>query len=85
MSAGRPVRTGHHPEEHRREDEIGQPGAETGIGSDGNLGEQLGLTKDWVVRIVKGVGNYGELSHIMFVPSNAARRRDAEGSPEFLA
>jgi len=30
------------------------------FGTDGNLGEQLGLTKDWVVRIVKGVGNYGE-------------------------
>ncbi|MDR3467029.1 MAG: amino acid ABC transporter substrate-binding protein [Xanthobacteraceae bacterium] len=30
------------------------------LGSDGNLGEQLGLTKDWVVRIVRGVGNYGE-------------------------
>jgi general L-amino acid transport system substrate-binding protein len=30
------------------------------LGTDGNLGEQLGLTKDWVVRIVKHVGNYGE-------------------------
>ncbi len=30
------------------------------FGTDGNLGEQLGLTKDWVIRIVKGVGNYGE-------------------------
>ncbi len=30
------------------------------LGLDGNLGEQLGLTKDWVVRIVKHVGNYGE-------------------------
>ena len=30
------------------------------LGSDGNLGEQLGLTKDWVIRIVKHVGNYGE-------------------------
>jgi general L-amino acid transport system substrate-binding protein len=30
------------------------------FGADGNLGEQLGLTKDWVARIVKGVGNYGE-------------------------
>jgi general L-amino acid transport system substrate-binding protein len=30
------------------------------LGSDGNLGEQLGLTKDWVVRIIKHVGNYGE-------------------------
>ncbi len=30
------------------------------LGTDGNFGEQLGLTKDWVVRIVKHVGNYGE-------------------------
>ena len=25
------------------------------------IGEQLGLTKDWAVRIVKHVGNYGEV------------------------
>src|SRR5256714_2429439 len=31
------------------------------IGTEGNYGEQLGLTKDWVVRIVKAVGNYGEV------------------------
>ncbi len=30
------------------------------FGTDGNLGETLGLTKDWVSRIVKAVGNYGE-------------------------
>ena len=30
------------------------------FGTDGNLGEQLGLTKDWVSRVVKAVGNYGE-------------------------
>ncbi len=30
------------------------------VGTDGNFGEQLGLTKDWVVRILKHVGNYGE-------------------------
>ncbi len=30
------------------------------FGTDGSLGEQLGLTKDWVIRIVKAVGNYGE-------------------------
>jgi general L-amino acid transport system substrate-binding protein len=29
-------------------------------GAEGNMGEQLGLTKDWAVRIVKLVGNYGE-------------------------
>jgi len=31
------------------------------VGTEGNYGEQLGLTKDWVVRIVKQVGNYGEV------------------------
>jgi general L-amino acid transport system substrate-binding protein len=30
------------------------------LGASDNLGEQLGLTKDWVVRIIKAVGNYGE-------------------------
>lgn len=31
------------------------------LGSEDNLGETLGLPKDWVVRIVKAVGNYGEM------------------------
>jgi general L-amino acid transport system substrate-binding protein len=30
------------------------------FGSDGNFGESLGVTKDWVSRIIKAVGNYGE-------------------------
>ena len=30
------------------------------VGTEGDYGEQLGLTKDWVVRIVRQVGNYGE-------------------------
>src|SRR5205823_2433564 len=30
------------------------------VGLEGNFGEQIGLTKDWIVRIVKHVGNYGE-------------------------
>ncbi|MGB9062398.1 MAG: transporter substrate-binding domain-containing protein, partial [Pseudolabrys sp.] len=30
------------------------------VGTEGNFGEQLGLAKDWAVRIVKQVGNYGE-------------------------
>ena len=30
------------------------------LGTDGNFGEQLGVTKDWVIRIIKAVGNYGE-------------------------
>jgi general L-amino acid transport system substrate-binding protein len=37
-----------------------QPEIKRLLGVDGNYGEQLGLTKDWVVRIVKLVGNYGE-------------------------
>src|SRR5215475_2504891 len=31
------------------------------VGTEGNYGEQLGLTKDWAARIVKHVGNYGEV------------------------
>jgi general L-amino acid transport system substrate-binding protein len=31
------------------------------LGGEGNFGEQLGLTKDWAHRIVKLVGNYGEV------------------------
>jgi general L-amino acid transport system substrate-binding protein len=31
------------------------------LGTESNFGEQLGLTKDWVYRIVKLVGNYGEV------------------------
>jgi general L-amino acid transport system substrate-binding protein len=31
------------------------------LGTEGNFGEQLGLTKDWVYRIIKLVGNYGEV------------------------
>jgi general L-amino acid transport system substrate-binding protein len=30
------------------------------LGTEGNFGEMLGLNKDWVVQIVKLVGNYGE-------------------------
>src|SRR5277367_6226489 len=30
------------------------------LGTDGNFGEQLGVTKDWLIRIIKAVGNYGE-------------------------
>ena len=37
-----------------------KPEVKRAVGTDGNLGEQLGLTKDWMVRIVKATGNYGE-------------------------
>ena len=30
------------------------------LGTEGNYGEQLGLTKDWAARIIRHVGNYGE-------------------------
>jgi general L-amino acid transport system substrate-binding protein len=33
------------------------------LGAEGKFGESLGLTNDWVVRIVKAVGNYGESFH----------------------
>jgi general L-amino acid transport system substrate-binding protein len=31
------------------------------LGVEGNYGEQLSLTNDWVVRVVRHVGNYGEI------------------------
>jgi len=31
------------------------------VGTEGNYGEQLGLSKDWVAHIVRHVGNYGEV------------------------
>jgi general L-amino acid transport system substrate-binding protein len=37
-----------------------KPEMKRAVGTDGNFGEQLGLTKDWLLRIVKAVGNYGE-------------------------
>lgn len=37
-----------------------KPELKRAFGTDGNLGEQLGLTKDWFYRIIKAEGNYGE-------------------------
>ncbi len=31
------------------------------VGTEGSYGEDLGLTKDWAVRIIRHVGNYGEI------------------------
>jgi general L-amino acid transport system substrate-binding protein len=31
------------------------------VGNEGSYGEDLGLTKDWAVRIIRRVGNYGEV------------------------
>jgi general L-amino acid transport system substrate-binding protein len=31
------------------------------VGTDGTYGEDLGLPKDWAVRIIRHVGNYGEM------------------------
>ena len=31
------------------------------VGTEDNYGEQIGLTKDWAVRIIRHVGNYGEV------------------------
>lgn len=31
------------------------------VGAEGNFGEQVGLTRDWAVRIIRRVGNYAEV------------------------
>ena len=53
-----------------------KPELKRAFGTDGNLGEQLGLTKDWVSRIVKAVGNYGEV-----LRSQRRRRLQARHCP----
>jgi len=39
----------------------GKPDVRRLLGIEGNYGEGIGLTKDWVARIVRKVGNYGEV------------------------
>jgi general L-amino acid transport system substrate-binding protein len=39
----------------------GKPAVRRLVGTEGSYGEQFGLTKDWAVRIVRHVGNYGEV------------------------
>ena len=38
-----------------------QPDVRRLVGVEGNFGEQLGLTNDWVVRVIRLLGNYGEV------------------------
>lgn len=38
------------------------------LGNSGNLGEQLGLDREWAYRIIKAVGNYGEIFDRHFGP-----------------
>ncbi len=46
------------------------------VGTEGNYGEQLGLTKDWAVRIIiRHVGNYGEMYNAMSAAAPSCRSR----------
>jgi len=37
-----------------------QPAIRRLVGAEGNLGEEIGLSNNWVVRVLRAVGNYGE-------------------------
>lgn len=37
------------------------PSVRSFLGVEGDLGKNLGLDNDWVVKLIKGVGNYGEI------------------------
>ena len=45
------------------DDKIKEPNPNTKrlLGTEGNFGEGLGLTADWAYRVIKNVGNYGEI------------------------
>jgi general L-amino acid transport system substrate-binding protein len=38
-----------------------KPAVRRFVGNEGDFGEHIGLTKDWAVRIIRLVGNYGEI------------------------
>jgi len=39
----------------------GKPEVRRLVGLEGSFGEEMGLTKDWAARMIKAVGNYGEI------------------------
>jgi len=41
------------------------------LGSEGSLGEMLGLQKDWAANVIKAVGNYGEIFDRFLGPNTA--------------
>lgn len=43
------------------------------LGQEGNLGELLGLKPDWVVNVIKAVGNYGEIFNRHLTPLGVPR------------
>ena len=63
------------------------------LGTSGGFGEALGVTNDWVVRIIKAVGNYGESFdrnlgdksrlHLSRGPNNLWSRGGLQYSPPF--
>jgi general L-amino acid transport system substrate-binding protein len=38
-----------------------KPGVKRLVGTEENYGERIGLTKDWAARVIRLVGNYGEV------------------------
>ena len=46
---------------HRRRAEIQQTGGSGSYGKDGDYSMHMGLAPDWAARIIRLVGNYGEI------------------------
>lgn len=56
------------------------PGVKRLLGSEGNMGELLGLSKDWAINAIKAVGNYDEMYQRNVAPLGLVR----EGSVNAL-
>ncbi|MFM5987851.1 MAG: transporter substrate-binding domain-containing protein [Sphaerospermopsis kisseleviana] len=52
------------------------------LGLEGNIGQMLGLSSDWAVKMIKAVGNYGEIYQRHF-DTNTLRRNQNELSANF--
>jgi general L-amino acid transport system substrate-binding protein len=61
--ADRGRRAGRHLGQRRRTGRSGTNNPEINrlLGTEGNLGEMLGLEADWAVKAIAAVGNYGEI------------------------
>ncbi len=64
----------------RMKSETNNPEIRRMLGTEGNLGKDLGLNRDWAFQIIKQVGNYGEIYERNIKPLGLVRA----GSPNAL-
>ena len=54
------------------------PAVQRMLGASGDIGKGLGLDNDWLVRVIKAVGNYGEIYKRNIEPLRLERGLNAQ-------